>query len=254
MKRQGFTLIELLVVIAIIAILAALLLPVLSTAKQRAYQTTCLNNLRQLQTGWLMYVHDQNDALPLNAEGAIDGDGAWSTTNSWVVGDARVSADPALIREGSIFPYVNDTKVYHCPSDLSVVVDAATLRSRSYAMDFYLNGAILHETDFAPDAFPGLVTRYGAIASPTKVFVFVDQSAASINDGEFIIQRAPGQTWIDVPSDRHGQGGNLSFADGHCEHWKWCAPKQMQVQGYAVMNPEDAQDLQQLQAALPDAP
>ena len=253
MKWRGFTLIELLVVIAIIAILAALLLPVLVTAKQRAYQTSCLNNLRQLQTAWLLYAHEQNDSLPLNAEGETDADASWSTSNSWVVGDVMVSADLSLIREGSIFPYVNDTKIYHCPADRSVMGDPATLRSRSYAMDYYLNGAVPHESDLS-NSFVGVATRYGGISSPSKVFVFVDESAMTINDGEFMVYRAPSQTWIDVPSDRHGQGGNLSFADGHCEHWKWRAPKQVQVQGYSVMGPGDAQDLQQLQAALPDAP
>jgi prepilin-type N-terminal cleavage/methylation domain-containing protein/prepilin-type processing-associated H-X9-DG protein len=254
MKWRGFTLIELLVVIAVIAILAALLLPVLATAKQRVYQTSCLNNLRQLQIGWLLYAHEQNDLLPLNVEGETDADASWSTTNSWVVGDVMVSADLSLIREGSIFPYVNDTQVYHCPSDRSVMGNPATLRSRSYALDYYLNGEILHETDLTPTTFTGVATRYGGISSPSKVFVFADESAMTINDGEFIVFRAPSQTWIDVPSDRHSQGGNLSFADGHCEHWKWRAPKQIQVQGYSVISPGDAQDLQQLQAALPDAP
>src|SRR4051794_38248515 len=62
--RQGFTLIELLVVIAIIAILAALLLPALARAKEKANRTVCVNNLRNLALAMSMYAHDNNDALP----------------------------------------------------------------------------------------------------------------------------------------------------------------------------------------------
>src|SRR6266700_6846612 len=65
-RRGGFTLIELLVVIAIIAILAGLLLPVLSRAKGRAQSIACLNNLKQLQLAWIIYYGDNNDVLPLN--------------------------------------------------------------------------------------------------------------------------------------------------------------------------------------------
>src|SRR5271168_993047 len=62
--KTAFTLIELLVVIAIIAILAALLLPALTSAKSKALRTSCMNNLRQLETAWLMYNGDNNGRLP----------------------------------------------------------------------------------------------------------------------------------------------------------------------------------------------
>ena len=248
---RGFTLVELLVVIAIIGILAALLLPVLSTAKKRVDQTSCLNNLRQLQIGWLLYVHEQNDSPPINAEELSIYSPAWSTTNSWVVGDVTVSADLSLIRMGSIFPYVNSTGIYHCPSDQSLVNNTATLRIRSYTMDYYLNGDT--ETGgFPPGTFVAVATRYTSIFNASRAFVFLDESEFSINDGVFEVYRAPSQTWIDVPSDRHSNGGNLSFADGHCEYWRWRAPKQVQHQGYTVISSADEQDLQQLQAALPD--
>src|ERR1043166_1869998 len=68
--RRAFTLIELLVVIAIIAILAALLLPALSKAKQKAQQTYCLNNVKQLGLGMMLYVSDYNDVMPGYASGS----------------------------------------------------------------------------------------------------------------------------------------------------------------------------------------
>jgi len=254
--RNAFTLIELLVVIAIIAILAALLLPVLSGAKLKAQETDCLNNLRQLQTGWLMYVHEQNDALPLNAQEKASYSPDASTTNSWVVGDATYSADLSYIQQGSIYPYVNSPDVYHCPADHSTVSNTNQLRTRSYSMDYYLNGGIDPEyIPFLPlSASTGLATRYSGISRPAAVFVFLDENEKTIEDGVFLLYRDPEQTWQNAPSDRHNQGMNLSFADGHGEHWRWRAPKPMEGLAEFVANADDLQDLRRLQAALANEP
>jgi prepilin-type N-terminal cleavage/methylation domain-containing protein/prepilin-type processing-associated H-X9-DG protein len=254
--ERAFSLVELLVVIAIIAILAALLLPVLSLAEKRGSQTSCLNNLRQLQVAWRMYMDECNDSLPLNDSVISTYSPHWSTTNSWVIGDASVSADSSLIRGGSIFPYINSTEIYHCPSDHSMVTNMNTLRIRSYSLDYFLNGELdtQYDQDLPDSSFDGLITKGNSLSNPSKVFAFADESEWTIGDGVFVVYRTPSETWEDVPSDRHSQGGNLSFADGHCEHWKWRASKQDQTVGSPVINDDDEQDLQRLQAAIPDAP
>ena len=253
---RGFTLVELLVVISIIVILAALLLPVLSKAKLKAQQTNCLNNQQQLQAGWIMYAQEQNGSLPLNAGEITLYSPYASTTNSWVVGDATVSTDLSFIQQGSIFPYVGNPAVYHCPSDHSTVVNASALRTRSYSMEYYLNGDIdpqyVHNLPLS--AMSGLATKYSGISRPSAVFVFLDENDKTINDGIFVLFRDPDQNWQDAPSDRHSQGMNLSFADGHCEYWKWRAPKQMEAGGEPVANADDLRDLRRLQAALFNPP
>src|SRR5258708_5565654 len=102
--KRGFTLIELLVVIAIIGILAALLLPTIATVKGRAHATTCLNNLKQLQTCWQIYVHDNNDSVPPNRSENTD---TWrSTPDSWIgSSSAPHDTDFKPIQEGLLFKY-----------------------------------------------------------------------------------------------------------------------------------------------------
>jgi len=104
MKRPhvGFTLIELLVVIAIIAILAAILFPVFAQAREKARQSGCLSNLKQIGTGLMMYTQDYDEAYPCNWYGSL-----WPTTPD---GKAYKWMD-------AVFPYVKNEQVFSCPSD-----------------------------------------------------------------------------------------------------------------------------------------
>src|SRR5512138_1124840 len=106
---SGFTLIELLVVIAIIALLMAVLLPALSRARRLAQSMACLNNLRQLQTCWLMYANDHGGAVPPNLSVYDLSTGApipgLDLRLTWCAGNARTDLDTANIEAGYLFPY-----------------------------------------------------------------------------------------------------------------------------------------------------
>ncbi len=229
--RTGFTLIELLVVIAIIAVLAALLLPALAKAKQKALSVACLSNLKQLQICWQLYSQDNRDTLPPNNfvyDIATGGPIAGATlSDTWCLGNTRLDTTTTNIENGMLFPYNRSVTIYHCPADQSTVetpgvVKLTQLRTRSYNLSQSLNGK--------PDlAYIPAFTKFCQILNPlpTRTFVFLDVHEDEIIDSTFGIPTLAWaqDVWWDLPANRHNQGCNFSFADGHVENWHWAAPK-----------------------------
>jgi prepilin-type N-terminal cleavage/methylation domain-containing protein/prepilin-type processing-associated H-X9-DG protein len=249
-SRSGgaFTLIELLVVIAIIAILAAMLLPVLAAAKQRAWEIQCVNNKKQIQMAWIMYTGDNSDRLVLNVPGSgtVPGTGWVNGYLDWSINP--VNTNVYELSSGLLGDYTAKTiGCYSCPADvyLSAVQHGAgwSYRIRSVRMNKYL-------ACLPPDAGWGAAfTNYYKISnirSPASMWVFLDSHpdtganpgpGGHPYDGTFSLPPgnlnanltganpqpgAPAYKWNDMPASYHNKRNcGFSFADGHAEMHRW---------------------------------
>jgi len=233
-SSAGFTLIELLVVIAIIAILAALLLPSLSKAKQKAQGIKCMSNLKQLQVGSTLYSLDNGDRIVRTGGQAFRVSflpNAWTESgnpnNMWVYGDITLplsAANADLIRAGLLWPYLSSLEIYKCPADrrsaLGPESSANPLSVRSMAMNGWMN-AIQSWNETRPHSVRGRDFRKQSdISRPATIFTFIDENPWSINDGWFICDPTV-KVWIDDPATYHIRAGGLSYDDGHAEIKKW---------------------------------
>lgn len=239
-RTTGFTLVELLVSISIIAVLSSLLLSATFKAKQRTSAARCVSNLRQLQLGWTMYADENDGWLPINT--AV-WNRAWrSHSNSWTgFSSAVLDETPERIMKGSLWPYVQAAQVFVCPSDHSLTATRKP-RVRSYSLNANLAGRT-SEVQY-------VVFRMDQIPEPVRLLSFICEHEDSIDDGHFLVWPYPDDRWVNMPSDRHGQAGTLSFCDGHVETWAWRAPKRFKDrQNYwkAAASAEDRADLIRLQ-------
>lgn len=251
----GFTLIELMAVLTIILVVVGLLSAALNQTKARTMRISCLDNMKQLKYAWILYAQDNDDHIALNKTAAPLNEtigiaaAPRNSTNSWVAGNPLIDRTPENLTRGTLYPYVKHPDVYRCPMDNSTT-RAGNYRVRSYSIDAYLGGD-------DEDLDPRVKMRMSDIVNPgpDKVFVFIEEHENSIWTSGFVVlprEKSPvnGGQWSSIPADRHMQGCNLSFADGHLEYWRWNAPKKKNSTS-SLIGPNDLRDLRRLQDCVP---
>ena len=206
-RDKGFTLIELLVVIAIIAILAAILFPVFAKAREKARQSSCANNCKQIGVGFMQYVQDYDEKLPGNYGGNA------ATGLTWMQ---------------EIQPYVKNYQVYGCPSDSSIWTDQfyglngvpTTNAKLSYGYNAFLS---TNSTAAAPGGNSNQGMALAGIVAPANTVMVAEGGAANVatptvpetSNPPFILFTYNNNNYWTSPCGRHGGLANTLFCDGH---------------------------------------
>lgn len=215
MKRRAFTLIELLVVIAIIAILASILFPVFSRARENARRSSCASNLKQIGLGILQYVQDYDETLPPHRQTLIGNDGVTNTALSW---------------RGLTFPYVKNAQVYACVSNQQRKVasdaDGDAANNLPNTQKFTISYSANNRPMVAAATPAATTIKLSAVESPsTQLWI----GESTTNDSYLRIDTTPTNTSVTAPRfwAGHMSTANLLFGDGHVKSGEWsltCTP------------------------------
>ena len=239
-SAPAFTLVELLVVIGIIAVLVALLLPVLSKARRHAEQVACLAHLRQVGVAFIAYSYDNRGWLPAPAV-------AWTVyPEDWVHWQPTRE-----LRESALFRYLGDLNVLKCPAGVperskNVLFFGAPIEYPpypfSYSVNIFLAGYEAWSSTVAPGTRWRTTCRFNEVISPSRKVLALEEDPTGIDDGACIPIGAPSHAKRiislslrhDKPAEyTQGAGpgdlnrymaepgrGNVVFADGHGEFFE----------------------------------
>ena len=211
-KRRGFTLIELLVVIAIIAILAAILFPVFARAREKARQTSCLSNVKQIALAFMMYVQDYDETMPPGYYYVFPIEYGWDFALDW-------SAWPSVtVHPGLINPYTKNNQLQQCPSFRG---DPAGRPTTGYGYNTSYVGAPAPDQE-ADKSGPASLAQ---IQSPVETVMLADSAywawTGTVDGNNYL--RSPNDprriAWGIGPNVhfRHNGTANVAYCDGHAK-------------------------------------